>query len=181
MTFGNQERRDEGVRAAIWRLARADVLFAVIACLAIPILFFTQGFDDLCQGAFRFRSLGVFGFLPVQAWMLTGAVTAFVVPLAAVWRFRGRREIWVPALDQALLFLLQLAIEAAFAFYGDVYRIPIVGAIFSTWRALQLFSLGIRLGSASLAWRALFIAGALQWMFNLSFLLTVLARNCAFD
>jgi hypothetical protein len=160
-------------------LAAPDLIFAVVACVLAVVLFQSSVFGDVCRGAFRFRSLPAFDFMPVQIWMKLGVLTALVVPGLAAWVFRHRREIVVPALAQALLLPAQIVIEAIFVFAGEIDKIALVGAVFSTWRAVRLVQLGVRTGEASSTWRIVFFACALQWTINLSFLIIVLSRNCA--
>jgi hypothetical protein len=159
-------------------LARADVIFAVAACVMAVVLFQSSAFGEFCQGSYRFRSLPAFNLMPAQVWMKIGVLTALVIPGIAVWSFRQRPEIWVPALAVAVLLLLQIGIEAAFALSGQIHKIAVVGAVFSIWRAVRLAQLGISIGRTSSTWRAVLLVCALLWAINLSFLIVVLSRNC---
>jgi hypothetical protein len=160
-------------------LAMADIIFAVVACVFAVVLFQSSAFGELCQGSYRFRSLPAFNVMPVQIWMKIGVLTALVIPGIAAWSFRHRRDILVPALAVGLLLLLQIGIEAVFALSGQIHKIAVVGAVFSIWRAIRLFQLGVRTGQASSIWRAVLFLCALKWTINLSFLVVVLSKNCA--
>ncbi|WJH39959.1 hypothetical protein N7E02_25310 [Aliirhizobium terrae] len=159
-------------------LAKADIIFAVLACVFAVVLFQSSAFGELCQGVYRFQSLPAFNAIPMQIWMKIGVLTALIIPGIAAWSFRHRRDIFVPALAVALLLLIQIGIEAAFALSGQIHKIAVVGAVFSIWRAIRLVQLGISTGKTSLTWRVVFFLCALQWTINLCFLIVVLSRNC---
>jgi hypothetical protein len=160
-------------------LAAPDLIFTVVACVFAVVLFQSSVFGDVCRGVFRFRSLPAFEVMPVQIWMKLGVLTALVIPGIAAWVFRQNREIVVPALAQAVLLLVQIVVEAIFVFGGEIDKIALVGAVFSTWRAVRLVQLGVRTGQTSSTWRIVFFLCALQWTINLLFLIMVLSRNCA--
>ncbi len=159
-------------------LARPDFVFGLVGSLFAAVVFQSSALDDVCQGVFRFKSLPAFSAMPVAIWMRLGVLTGIVIPAIAAWAFRRCPEIVVPALAQVVLLLVQIAIEAVFALSGETRKIALVGAAFSTWRAIRLLQLSIETGQASSTWRIVFFACALQWTINLSFLVIVLRKNC---
>jgi hypothetical protein len=155
-----------------------DLIFAFAFCIFAVALLQSDELATICPGGYRFRALPVFDVIPVQVWMLLGLLTALVVPVIAAWAFRAHGRIAFAAIGQAVLFLLQVGMEAMFAANGEIDKIVFIGAIFSSWRAVRLGQLAFKAGRMSRAWGAILFICALQWAINLSFLAVVISRNC---
>lgn len=157
-------------------LARPDLFFALAACIFSAFLFQPSVFGDACDSTYRFRSLPFFAFMPLQLWIATAVLTAFMVPAAASWAFRAHPKILYPAIGQALLLLLQIAIEAAFGLNERASLIPLIGAIFSLWRIIRFLQLRAEVPAP--LWKVVFALCAAFWATNLSLLLIVIWQSC---